>query len=42
MILATKMESNHKIGLDVMNLDNMLFNLLKINVGMFVEFVTII
>jgi hypothetical protein len=42
MFLATKMESNHKIGLDIMNLDNMLFNSLKITVGMFVEFVTII
>lgn len=42
MILATKMESNHKIDLDIMNPDNMLFNSLKINVGMYVEFVTII
>jgi hypothetical protein len=37
MFLATKVESNHKIGLDIMNQDNMLFNSLKINVGMFVE-----
>jgi hypothetical protein len=42
MILATKLESNHKIGLDIMNLENMLFNSLKINASMFVEFVTII